>query len=100
MNAQEKTRTKCGFLSFVVETTGVEPVSEEIFTNSTTSVVCGQHSLTQESTNKLSGLVASLIHDFIKAFEIHVHRIVDARIPDCGNQERTAALRQRMLNYC
>lgn len=83
-----------------METTGVEPVSEEVFTNSTTSVVCGQHSLTKKSTNKLKGLVASLMRDFIKAFEIHVHRIVDARVPDCGNQERTAAIRQRMLNFC
>lgn len=39
-----------------------------------TGVVYGQDSRSRKSIDNLSALVASLIHDSVKAFAVHVHR--------------------------
>lgn len=54
-------RRKIGvrILKCLVEATGVEPVSEDLFTSGATSVVCGQNSPSAKSADKLCIRVAS-----------------------------------------
>lgn len=57
----------------MVETRRIELLSENLFTRGSPSAVCGQHSLSAKSANKLLPFGSFIIRGRLKALPAHVH---------------------------